>query len=126
MGTLTGQTEHLGMSQPWHDANFAQINIGRNVGETPMDAFDWGLFKLSVRQIADLFRGASTTIIEVEGQGGEWLGVPEDTHLFMIISPLIKDQFIVDHVKECLSSIAKEFGQDAIALVFGTSILVEG
>ena len=125
MTVKTGRTAEPTLSQPWMDANFAQINIGRNVDDKPMDAFDWSLFKIAVRQIADLFKGASTQIIEVEGHGGEWLGVPEDTHLYMILFPLIKDQFIVDHVKECLRSVADEFQQDAIALVFGTSVLVE-
>jgi len=125
MTVRTGRTEFPSLSQPWMDANFAQISIGRNVGSEPMDSFDWALFRNSVRGIADLFKGTSTMIIEVEGKGGEWLGVPEETRVFMIINPLIRSQEIVDHVKECLSSIAQEFEQDAIALVFGTSTLVE-
>jgi len=124
MGTLTGRTETPSLSQPWMDANFAQISIGRNVGDKPMDSFDWSLFRNSVRGIAELFKGSRTMIIEVDGQGGEWLGVPEETRVFMIVNPLVRSQELVDHVKECLRSVADEFQQDAIALVFGTSTLV--
>ena len=124
MTVKTGRTEHFGMTQPWMDANFAQISIGRNVGSEPMSDFDWSLFRNSVRGIADLFKGTQTMIIEVDGKGGEWLGIPEETRVFMIVNPLIRSQELVDHVRECLRSVADEFEQDAIALVFGTSTLV--
>jgi len=124
MTVKTGRTEFPSLTQPWMDANFAQISIGRNVGSEPMSDFDWSLFRNSVRGIADLFKGTSTMIIEVDGKGGEWLGIPEETRVFMIVNPLIRSQSLVDHVRECLRSVADEFEQDAIALVFGTSVLV--
>lgn len=125
MSAKSGPTQEPSLTQPWMDANFVQISIGRNVGENPMDSFDWALFQTTIRPVINLLRGTRTQVIEVDGKGGEWLGIPEETHVFMIINPLIKDQFIVDHIRECLRGIAQEFGQDAIALVFGTSTLVE-
>jgi hypothetical protein len=117
---VTGATSEPTLSQPWSDANFAQIKIGRG----KLDAFEWSLYQNSTRAIVDILKGTRTQIIEVAGKSGELWGAIEDTHVYMVTNPLIHTQSIVDHVKECLSGIAREFDQDEIALVLGTLTLV--
>ncbi len=99
------------------------ISIGRNIGNEPMDDSRWASFCLKTHEIAQ----RHCTHIYFSGQGaGVFEGVVEES--FTVIGEFVSNTDIVpgltnstDIVDE-LGRLAKAYGQEAIAVTFGTPI----
>lgn len=103
-----------------------QIAIGRNVptklvgGESlPMLEEHWIDFQKKVE--ASVARNATGTVANTKAYGvSEWDGEPEDTCIFVWFAV----ESLPSVVYEELATIAKQYGQDAIAVTFGETKFV--
>jgi hypothetical protein len=108
----------------WADANFAQVNIGRNAGKVPLDDFEWSTFLIGVKDACQQISGTRSQVMIIKGLGvGHWLGVPEEAAAFMVTFPLLNEKS-VERFEDEISALRKEFQQDAISVIYGTSRLV--
>jgi len=94
------------------------VVIGRNIGLEPMAQGKWESFRLATRIILDSWAGCVE--FEVCGAGGAWNGAPEDSAVFMVfpIDPQWSELLVA------LAELATDYGQEAIAVAWGQSILV--
>lgn len=105
---------------------YAQLNIGRNVGTDPMRASQWAWFISSAqnalvegtRKASDAWAMANDT--QVMLGRGEWQGTGEDA---AYVSLYWEDGIDVDHVREQVATLCRMFDQDAIALVLGSDLV---
>lgn len=102
------------------------VTIGRNVadgrgGQGPMPEDRWQDFRTIVRQ--SLANNLAPDFSASYDGTGEWGGVSEDSTTF-IFSGVTSTTPAAD-VRSWLSYLARDFGQDAIALTIGDTELVE-
>lgn len=96
-----------------------QIAIGRNVptklfGDIPMSDENWLLFQQAVEEIVMVCTLKGVADTKANGVSN-WQGVSEDTCIFVWFDL----DSLPSVVYEELSDIAKQYGQDAIAVTFG-------
>lgn len=101
------------------------ISAGRNVGSRPMAAEEWQRLRLAVARILESV-DASVHTRDAIGSG-EWLGddgvlVREESVTY---SATVQDGAL-QILERNLQEIAKQFKQEAIALIVGRSVLVRG
>ena len=97
----------------------AIIGIGRNVGNEPMDYERWRNFRISIRSVVE--RNGGKMIADVVGQSySEGWGFEEAAWFAFDASNLNLGQ-----LRQDLSALADQYGQDAIALTVGATDLVE-
>lgn len=102
------------------------VTIGRNVadgrgGQGPMPLERWAEFRATVRSSLE---GSLRPEFCAEYHGtGQWQGVAEDSATFTFSG--VTTCVASDAVQTWLSYLARDFGQDAIALTIGATTLVE-
>lgn len=105
--------------------HYIAANIGRNVGDTPMSESAWQSFQHDVA--TTLFQaGARLDDAHgiISGTGGEWQGEPEESaHVWQLLTDTPSAHKLAD-VRHALGVLARDYGQDAIALIVGESALV--
>ena len=113
------------------------VTIGRNAGsshteigdtQTPLDQASWDSFRFIVRShlLADGFE------VTVDNDGlGYWDGKTEDNHVFIGVRDWSLDRNPDDHtdvrgkLDRQLASVGARYGQDAVAIGWGFSRLVD-
>lgn len=107
---------------------YAQLNIGRNVGNTPMDDSRWEWFVSTAQSI---LMGAQHRVggspagesqrkdTQVHYGAGIWGGVAEES---AHISLFWEQGMDVDYIREQAGVIARMFEQDAIAVIVGSEL----
>ena len=104
---------------------YIQVNIGRNVGTTPMSDTDWDTFAdevaFAIYHSANR-REAFSTIdnIELHNGTGVYDGISEDSRH---ISSFWEDGFDLDQLRTMLRDTRVVYGQDAIALIVGSELI---
>jgi hypothetical protein len=108
-------------------SQYAQLNIGRNEGDTPMSDDRWAAFQRdAVRALALCAGGVDLSIervAELEAMVqthlglGEWDGVPEDSAHLSVYSERGVDVKRLTGMAEYLAS---KYGQDSVAVVAGS------
>ena len=97
------------------------VSIGRraHAAQEPLDRFDWHRFKEAV---AALLSEATDSTLHVDGalSVGVWNDVAEESATFVASVP----EHAVRTVRAGLRWMAKEWGQEAIALTVGTTEFV--
>lgn len=110
---------------------YAQLNIGRNVGTEPMTDWLWEWFvdgaanllveAVKIRSFASEARPTvKRSDVQVHRGQGEWDGVTEDS---AHVSLYWQHGIDTDLLTGALPSLAHMFGQDAIALVTGSTLV---
>lgn len=103
---------------------YIQVNIGRNVNETPMSDTDWQDFQTRVT-FALIFSANDTNIdllafVEIHLGQGSYDGLTEESaHL----SAFSETGFDIGHLTELLKEIKAAYQQDAIALITGSELI---
>lgn len=101
---------------------YVQINIGRNIDNTPMTGERWQTFKDTV---ATLLLGTANGTprvdnIETHEGTGHWEGVPEDSaHISLYHEP----GFDINQLTSSLRTLKQAMGQDNIALITGSTLV---
>lgn len=95
--------------------------FGRNVGSTPMTLTNWELFKGDVA--ADMQAALNTPTHELHTGKGVWQGVEEESAKVTILRESEPTASELDATRRFLSELARQWGQDAIALTIGKSEL---
>lgn len=110
-------------------ATYAQLNIGRNVGDVPMDAGRWEWF---VNTAQSVLMGAQHRVggspageshrkdTQVHYGTGVWGGVAEES---AHVSLFWEQGLDVDYVREQAAIVARLFEQDAIAVIVGSELV---
>jgi hypothetical protein len=102
------------------------INIGRNIGDTPMDDGRWAYFKnLTLcaidEAIRDYSHGSGVPQVHVFTGGAAWRGGSEQSASFQVWQ---FDELDMHTLREELRKLADTFGQEAIALtIAGTEFV---
>lgn len=110
---------------------YAQLNIGRNMGAEPMDSTLWLAFiqqashalahAAGEHRMADAERWqARIKEVQVHSGTGDWDGVPEDSAHVSLFAP---DGIDVDKLRELAAILAAHYGQEAIALIVGSELV---
>ena len=107
---------------------YAQLNIGRNVGDVPMDAATWAEFIREARvalaeSVVDTDGMRSTWLYDntqAHYGRGEWGGVAEDS---AHVSLFAEQGMHVGNLKRWARDMAATYGQDAIALITGSELV---
>ena len=107
---------------------YAQLNIGRNVGTEPMLDWAWEWFAdgaanvllSAARVTAGGACGATRADVQVHYGRGEWDGVAEDS---AHVSLFWADGMDVSHIREASALLARMFQQDAIAVMLGSELI---
>lgn len=108
---------------------YAQLNIGRNVGTEPMAADVWERFAGACADALayaarDLMAGVTRTAMRADVQThygtGVWEGVREDSAHVSLFSVHGID---VATLRESVAELAHDYGQGAIALVVGSELV---
>lgn len=108
-------------------AQYAQLNIGRNVNNEPMPDWVWEWFQdgaanvliEATRRAAGGMSGATRDDVQVHTGRGKWDGVPEDSaHVSLFWEAGID----ADHIRQMASVVARMFGQDAVAIIVGSEL----
>jgi len=99
------------------------INIGRNIGTTPMSEGEWNMFRAGVRASIRIHtRGEFGGMLEFAGVG-EWETVQEES---ASIQAFDVKELDAAGLRGTLARLAKDYRQDAIALtIAGGSELIE-
>lgn len=102
------------------------VTIGRNIGETPMRKREFDTFQSAALAILSLHTTGQTWIETHIGQG-TWLNeahdvIQEESAKITILGVESKDMAAI---QLALSVLADTYEQDAIALSFGESVLVQ-
>lgn len=97
------------------------VTIGRNIGSEPMDSDRWEAFQEDIRTILGQGVGRESSWIETHYGVGEWDGVREESAKITILDA---DKSHMIGVHAPLRQVCETYGQDAVALATGLSILV--
>ena len=111
------------------------VTIGRNVKATPLSTDEWATFvnraKDSLVAFESQINGLDSTWTETHFGTGTWDGVPEDSAKVTLFYETAtgtftsgEEQEAEDELRQTLAALATRFGQDAIALNFGHSVLI--
>lgn len=107
---------------------YIQVNIGRNfehstLGTVPMVSDKWREFQeqvvyilLQLREHTDMGEPS----VEIHLGVGEWDGVPEESAKISVYN---EGGFDLVQVKNELRDLAKQFGQNTIALIVGSELI---
>lgn len=106
---------------------YVQINIGRNIGDTPMSGKRWNSFKGEVSGLLDLATPADSGRIETTGMG-VWGADTEETAIIAAICDgwstgeggRYNEQWLAIE----LASVARRYLQDDIGLIVANNSLV--
>jgi len=94
------------------------VSIGRNVpGHGPLGPHYWDRFIHDVQDVVEAF--AQTIYVDAAYSSGEWNGELEDSRTWVFAT----DGDWSERIVADLSVVATEYGQDAIAVTTGTTIL---
>lgn len=107
---------------------YAQINIGRNVGDVPMDSATWAEFIREARvALAESVDWTDTTVsywaygdTQVHLGTGEWDGVAEDS---AHVSLYTERGMHVGNIERWARDMAATYGQDSIAIITGSTLV---
>lgn len=104
---------------------YIQVNIGRNVGNTPMLDDKWNEFQgrvaFAIYNAANCWEAFSLIDnTELHTGFGAYDGVTEES---CHISSYWEDGFDLDQLKTELAELKTWFGQDAIALIVGSELV---
>lgn len=97
------------------------VSIGRGAHERqePLDRIEWSAFRLAVGRLLDV---DGTVFVDGAASTGEWDGRAEESATFVAEYP----QHALASLRAGLRWLAKEYGQQAIALTVGRTEFVEG
>jgi hypothetical protein len=93
------------------------VSAGRNVGDAPMDAVTWETFTMDL--VATVEATGHTVLFEGTGQG-IWEGTVEQAFTIVAASG---PEARTGTLAEWLGAMARHYGQDAIAITVGTTVL---
>jgi hypothetical protein len=101
------------------------ISAGRNIGPQPMDADRWNQLRAAVARVME---SSNAQLWTRDAIGyGEWVG--DDGTLIreesVTYAGAVSDGAL-EKIQRDLQLLAKQFEQDAIALIVGESLLVKG
>lgn len=103
---------------------YVQVNIGRNVEESPMSAERWDEFiNHAIMVVTDAANGdklKANKAIEVHRGNGNWDGVPEDS---AHISLFWADGFDLVGLRAYLRILKQLYVQDNIALITSSELI---
>jgi hypothetical protein len=105
------------------------VTIGQNIGNTPMTATNWESFKRAVKLA--IYRGyidASRleTLFESESEfAGIWEGVPEISYRVTVLIDTVATPYDIETVRSYLRYLLDRYKQDAIAISYADSVLIE-
>lgn len=103
---------------------YIQVNIGRNIGDTPMSDNMWDMFKEQIAQIirrsvkAD-YRDVSGLNIEFHEGLGMWGNQEDSCH----ISLYDERGFDLLELQRDLKWMRSEYEQDSVALIIGSELI---
>lgn len=103
---------------------YIQVNIGRNIGDTPMSDHQWDMFRLAVSQAICLSVRSDDHVPETGNElhkgVGYWQdGEEESAH----ISRYDERGFDLVQLRNDLRGLANQFGQNTIALIAGSELI---
>lgn len=102
------------------------ITIGRGIGTTgrslPADA--WRRFRLEVQSVAGSAQLGTQLVVRANGTG-EWAGQTEDNYHVVGIRETPFSELERENLRQWCRAWCAAYRQDAIALGFGTSELIE-
>lgn len=109
------------------EAQYVQLNVGRNVGDTPMGDARWVDLvhecKVAIANGAlGMDAGAALDAVQVHMGTGHWGDVVEDSAYISLFDAGWID---VSAVRRVLPLIAYRYGQDAIALIVGSELVAK-
>lgn len=104
--------------------SYLQVNIGRNVGNEPMNDDDWEQFQQDVatairRSIKSDSRVNESLPFEFHEGQGNWMGAEESCH----ISLFDERGFDLGGLRADLVHIKLHYRQDAVALIPGSELV---
>ena len=107
---------------------YAQLNIGRNVGNMPMDSATWAEFireaRVALAESVVFDDGAPSEWLYDSTQAhmgmGEWGGVTEDS---AHVSLYTERGMYVGNLERLARDMAATYGQDSIALITGSTLI---
>ena len=106
---------------------YAQLNLGRNVGTEPMRPSQWAwLISSAQTALVEATRKASgawanANDTQVMLGRGEWQGMGEDA---AYVSLYWEDGIDAQHLRDQAAVLCRMFDQDAIALALGSELIV--
>ena len=95
------------------------VSIGRNVGNVPLSAGQWDRFRAAVAEGVNFH--TSDRYVEDALSFGAWEGVEEESRTWVAL--LAADYDRVPELTRYLAAIARAYGQDAIAVTTGVTVL---
>lgn len=98
------------------------VTIGRNMGDEPMSANQWNDYAFAVRES---LQRIVTEFWTVGAYKGQWEGTTEDAMIFYGPLRNTTDDRDLNIAKARLATLATQYGQDAIGVSVGESVLVE-
>lgn len=105
---------------------YIQVNLGRNVGDTPMTTKRWMSFRIDVTFIlSDLFPGDDVNVQYVEehlGLGSYGDNLEDSAHLSVLLPQPISARQLED-LKIMLAQTAELYGQESIALITSSELV---
>lgn len=100
------------------------VTIGRNVGDKPLGFYDWNDFGVEVVAALTVNLSVKPEQVEIHFGTTEWLGEPEQSAKFSVLTEYHPGHTTVGILKRDLSGIKDRFNQEAIALSVAESELV--
>jgi hypothetical protein len=101
-----------------HPCPVVYVTIGRNIGLEPMSTEKWRAFRAATRAV--LAASVGLPAFELSGPGGQWEGAAEEAAVFVVLQP----EPCLAELRQDLLHLATDYGQEAIALAWGTSELI--
>ena len=98
---------------------YIQVNIGRNIGNVPMQPNPWESFIAAVQDALVNHRGSldlsNLDDLEMHSGEGTWEDgtIEESLH----ISGLFRPNYDLDGLRETLKAVRQAYGQEAVALL---------
>jgi hypothetical protein len=101
----------------------AVFTIGRNVGDVPMNRYDWEGFRLELQAIVVDIEDLSPygLIVTYGDVTGYWDDVVEDSYTLTLANV---SRAAYDHHRPRLEALARKYRQDAIAVTIGNVDLI--
>lgn len=97
------------------------VSIGRNVGTVPLSEARWNDFTAAIHNLIDVY--CRTVYVDCAESTGSWDGILEDSRTWVAeVADWITPE-VLPTVVERFGTVARAFGQDAVAVTVGTTIL---